>query len=170
MDRQVQDIIVERPAAGLVQITLHRPEFRNALRTQTLAEIAAELATALADPETKVVVLTGGVDCFAAGADVREMAPLGPIDILTHERQRNWRAIAAYEALVGAVRLCAGGGCELALRDIPSRARRSWAANPRHDSRRRRHAALRAVGKALTMQVLTGSPSTHRRHLPPVWW
>jgi enoyl-CoA hydratase len=113
----VQDIIVERPAAGVVQLTLHRPEFRNALRTQTLAEIAAELSAALADPEIKVVVLTGGLECFAAGADVREMAPLGPIDILTHERQRHWRAIATFaKPLVGAVcGYALGGGCELAM-------------------------------------------------------
>jgi len=104
MDRQVQDIIVDRPAAGVVQVRLHRPEFRNALRTQTLAEIVAELNAAMADPGTGAVVLTGGLDCFAAGADVREMAPLGPVDILTHERQRHWRAIAAFgKPLVGAV-------------------------------------------------------------------
>jgi len=117
MDRQPQDIVVARPAAGVVQLTLRRPEFRNALRTQTLAEIAAELDAALADPATGAVVLTGGLDCFAAGADVREMAPLGPVDILTHERQRHWRAIATFaKPLVGAVcGFALGGGCELAL-------------------------------------------------------
>lgn len=93
MDHPAQDIVVERPDAGVVQITLHRPEFRNALRTQTLAEIADVLAVAAADSQIKAVVLTGGLECFAAGADVREMAPLGPVDILTHERQRHWRAI-----------------------------------------------------------------------------
>jgi enoyl-CoA hydratase/carnithine racemase len=39
-----RDILVDRPAPGVVRITLHRPDARNALRTQTLAEIAAELA------------------------------------------------------------------------------------------------------------------------------
>ncbi len=167
MDRQPQDIVVERPAAGVVQLTLHRPEFRNALRTQTLAEIAAELATALADAETKVVVLTGGLDCFAAGADVREMAPLGPIDILTHERQRHWRAIATFaKPLVGAVcGYALGGGCELALHcDILIAGKNAKFGQPEVNLGMIPGAGgtqrlARTIGKALTMQmVLTGQP------------
>ena len=112
----LQDVVVDRPATGVVQITLHRPEVRNALRTRTLAEIAAELANAAAD-DTRAVVLTGGSECFAAGADLREMAPLGAVDVLMHERVRLWQAIAAFpKPLVAAVNGYAlGAGCELAL-------------------------------------------------------
>jgi enoyl-CoA hydratase len=112
-----EDIKVDRPAPGVVQLTIHRPEVRNALRTQTLAEIAAELDLAAADAQTRAAVLTGGPACFAAGADVREMATLGPIEILTHERQRHWRTIATFpKPLVAAVcGFALGGGCELAL-------------------------------------------------------
>jgi enoyl-CoA hydratase len=167
MDRQAQDIVVDRPAAGVVQLTLHRPEFRNALRTQTLAEIAAELDAALADPATGAVVLTGGLDCFAAGADVREMAPLGPVDILTHERQRHWRAIATFaKPLVGAVcGFALGGGCELALCcDILVAGKNAKFGQPEVNLGMIPGAGgtqrlARTVGKALTMQmVLTGQP------------
>ncbi len=167
MDRQLQDIVVTRPAAGVVQITLHRPEFRNALRTQTLAELAAELATALADPETRAVVLTGGVDCFAAGADVREMAPLGPVEILTHERQKYWRAVATFaKPLVGAVcGYALGGGCELALCcDILVAGNNARFGQPEVNLGMIPGAGgtqrlARTVGKSLTMQmVLTGQP------------
>ena len=41
-----QDILVDHPAPGVVRITLNRPEARNALRTQMLAEIAGVLAAA----------------------------------------------------------------------------------------------------------------------------
>jgi len=111
------DILVDRPAPGVVRITLNRPEVRNALRTQMLAEIAAELGAAASDDATRAVVITGGITCFAAGADLREMAPLGPVEVLTHERQRHWRAIAAFpKPLIAAVNGYAlGGGCELAL-------------------------------------------------------
>lgn len=111
------DILVDRPAPGVLRITLNRPEARNALRTQTLAEIAAELALAAAAEDTRAVVITGGLAYFAAGADLREMAPLGPVDVLTHERQRHWRTIASFpKPLVAAVNGYAlGGGCELAL-------------------------------------------------------
>jgi len=163
----VQDIVVDRPAEGVVRLTLHRPDFRNALRTQTLAEIAAELDAAHADPAIRVVLLTGGLDCFAAGADVREMAPLGPIDILTHERQRHWRTIATFrKPLVGAVcGYALGGGCELALCcDILVAGNNAKFGQPEVNLGMIPGAGgtqrlARTVGKALTMQmVLTGLP------------
>jgi enoyl-CoA hydratase len=167
MERPLQDIVVDRPAAGVVQITLHRPELRNALRTRTLAEIAAELAMALADPETCAVVLTGGPDCFAAGADVREMAPLGPVEVLTHERQKYWRAVATFpKPLVAAVcGYALGGGCELALCcDIVVAGSNAKFGQPEVNLGMIPGAGgtqrlARTVGKALTMQmVLTGQP------------
>jgi len=167
MEREVQDIVVDRPAEGVVRLTLHRPDFRNALRTQTLGEIAAELDAAQADAGTRVVVLTGGLDCFAAGADVREMAPLGPIDILTHERQRHWRTIATFrKPLVGAVcGYALGGGCELALCcDILVAGNNARFGQPEVNLGMIPGAGgtqrlARTVGKALTMQmVLTGLP------------
>jgi len=112
-----RDIRVDRPAPGVVRITLDRPGARNALRTQTLSEIAAALGAAAADDDTRAVVITGGLEYFAAGADLKEMAPLGPIEVLTHERQRHWSAIATFpKPLIAAVNGYAlGGGCELAL-------------------------------------------------------
>ena len=167
MERVTQDIVVDRPAPGVVRITLHRPEARNALRTLTLSEIATELAAAAADAQTKAVVLTGGPECFAAGADVREMAPLGPVDILTHERQKYWRAIAAFpKPLVGAVcGYALGGGCELALCcDILVAGDNVKFGQPEVNLGMIPGAGgtqrlARTVGKALTMQmVLTGMP------------
>jgi enoyl-CoA hydratase len=112
-----EDIVVAHPADGVIRITLRRPEVRNALRTQTLAEIAQVLARAAASDEARAVVVTGGLDCFAAGADLREMAPLGAVDVLMHERSRHWQAIASFpKPLVAAVNGYAlGAGCELAL-------------------------------------------------------
>jgi len=111
------DIVVTQPAPGVVLITLHRPEARNALRTQTLREIANELTLAATDDTRRVVVLTGSLDYFAAGADIREMAPLGPVEILAHERGRHWRTIQTFaKPMIAAVNGYAlGGGCELAL-------------------------------------------------------
>jgi len=174
MNREVQDIVVDRPAAGVVRLTLHRPDFRNALRTRTLGEIAAELDAAQADAATRVVVLTGGIDCFSAGADVREMAPLGPIDILTHERQRHWRTIATFrKPLVGAVcGYALGGGCELALCcDILVAGNNAKFGQPEVNLGMIPGAGgtqrlARTIGKALTMQmVLTGLPISAQRAL-----
>ena len=163
----MQDIIVAHPAAGVVGITLHRPDVRNALRTKTLAELASVLATAAGDDDTRAVVLTGGLDCFAAGADLREMAPLGPIDVLLHERARHWRSIAAFpKPLVAAVNGYAlGGGCELALcADIVVAGTNAQFGQPEINLGMIPGAGgmqrlARVAGKALAMQMcLTGRP------------
>ena len=167
IDRATQDILVDRPAPGVVRITLNRPEARNALRTRMLAEIAAVLGAAAADDDTRAVVLTGGLAFFAAGADLREMAPLGPVEVLTHERQRHWRAIAAFpKPLVAAVNGYAlGGGCELALcADIVVAGTNAQFGQPEINLGMIPGAGgtqrlARVAGKPLAMlMVLTGSP------------
>jgi enoyl-CoA hydratase len=160
-----QDIVVDRPVPGVVRITLHRPDVRNALRTQTLREIAAVLEEAEGDDATRAVVLTGGLACFAAGADLREMAPLGPVDLVVHERQRHWRAIASFpKPLVAAVNgFALGAGCELALcADIVCAGTGARFGQPEISLGMIPGAGgmqrlARIAGKALTMQmVLTG--------------
>jgi len=162
-----QDVVVDRPVPGVVRITLHRPDVRNALRTQTLREIASVLGEAEADDATRAVVLTGGLACFAAGADLREMAPLGPVDLVVHERQRHWRAIASFpKPLVAAVNGHAlGAGCELALcADIVCAGTGARFGQPEINLGMIPGAGgmqrlARIAGKALTMQmVLTGRP------------
>jgi enoyl-CoA hydratase len=162
-----QDILVDRPAEGVVRITLNRPDARNALRTQMLAEIAGVLAAAAADDGTRAVVITGGLRFFAAGADLRELAPLGPVAVLTHERQRHWRDIAAFpKPLIAAVNGYAlGGGCELALcADIIVAGSNAQFGQPEINLGMIPGAGgaqrlARVAGKALAMlMVLTGQP------------
>ena len=166
-DRAPQDLRISHPAPGVVQLTLHRPEVRNALRTQTLAEIAAELTAAASEDAIRAVVLTGGLQCFAAGADVREMAQLGPLDLLVHERQRHWRTIATFpKPLIAAVcGYALGGGCELALAcDLIVAGSNAQFGQPEVNLGIMPGAGgtarlARTLGKALTMQmVLTGQP------------
>ena len=53
-------------------LTLNRPERLNAWNTQMAAEIGSALATAQADDEVRVVVLTGSGRAFCAGQDLSE--------------------------------------------------------------------------------------------------
>lgn len=112
-----QDIIFDHSQAGILLITLNRPDARNALRNNTLREIAAALNAAANDSEVKVAVITGNAKVFAAGADIKEMATLGPIDALTDIRPQYWREIAAFpKPLIAAVNGYAlGAGCEMAM-------------------------------------------------------
>ncbi len=166
-DASQGDILVTHPAPGVVLITLHRPDARNALRTRMLREIADTLAAADADAAARAVVITGGPACFAAGADIREMAPLGTVEVLLHERQRHWRAIAAFpKPLIAAVNGYAlGGGCELALcADIVIAGSNAKFGQPEINLGMIPGAGgvqrlARSAGKARAMQmVLTGEP------------
>lgn len=59
--------------AGVVTLTLHRPESRNALTTELLRSLLAELADVQDSPEPRAVVLAGAGGAFCAGADLKEL-------------------------------------------------------------------------------------------------
>jgi len=115
--QKYEDLIVNAPEERVRLITLNRPAVRNALRTHTLAEIAAVLDEAADDPHTGAVVITGSEKYFAAGADLHEMADKGPIELLTDPRPKLWKRIAAFpKPLIAAVNGYAfGAGCELVM-------------------------------------------------------
>ncbi|GBD30010.1 putative enoyl-CoA hydratase echA8 [bacterium HR32] len=102
---------------GVATIRLHRPKVLNALNGKTLDELCAALDAFEADPEVRVVVLTGDERAFAAGADIQEFAGQTAVDMLEGPRGRQWERIRAFsKPLVAAVSgYCLGGGCELAM-------------------------------------------------------
>src|SRR4051812_3505355 len=104
-------ILIDRPHAHVMRITLNRPEARNALSTLMLAEIARALGAAQHERDIRVVTLTGGPKVFAAGADIRELAAHTPETILADERVQHWAAIRAFlKPLIAAVSGYALGG------------------------------------------------------------
>ncbi|MCP5419564.1 MAG: 2,3-dehydroadipyl-CoA hydratase [Gammaproteobacteria bacterium] len=111
------DIRVDAVAESVHLITLNRPAARNALRTQTLEELAATLDEMAANENVRAVVLTGGPVVFAAGADLKEMAELDLIATLNDPRQSYRNRISRFpKPLLAAVNgFALGGGCELAM-------------------------------------------------------
>jgi enoyl-CoA hydratase len=173
-DIRPTDILIERPGGHRLLITLDRPKVRNALRGQTLTEIAAALAAAAADPELRVAVLTGGASVFAAGADLDEMAAHDAVSIRSDARPALWRAIRAFpKPLIAAVNgWCLGGGCELAmLADMIVAGETARFGQPEINLGIMPGAGgtqrlPRAVGKSLAMRmVLTGEPIDARTAL-----
>jgi enoyl-CoA hydratase len=68
------ELVSERRGPVLV-LRLNRPEARNALTWRMIGEIGAAVADAEADPEIRVVVVTGTGDrAFCAGMDLRAYA------------------------------------------------------------------------------------------------
>ncbi|MCA1325211.1 enoyl-CoA hydratase/isomerase family protein [Herbaspirillum seropedicae] len=117
MTQPPQDILLERHGEHLLHIVLNRPEVRNALRNQTLQEIAGALAAAETDSRIRAVVISGNLKVFAAGADINELAERGAIETQLDVRPQYWRTIASFgKPLLAAVTGYAlGAGCELLM-------------------------------------------------------
>ena len=104
-----------RGAVGLAR--LNRPEARNALSPELMAELVDLVERWDADRETRCVVIAGGDDWFAAGADIKAMSERTFVETLTSPAARFWPRLAAVRTpMIAAVSGYAlGGGCELAL-------------------------------------------------------
>jgi enoyl-CoA hydratase/carnithine racemase len=69
------DELVREQQGNVLVARLNRPEARNALNSALIHAIGAAMLDAEADPEIRVVVLTGTGDrAFCAGMDLREFA------------------------------------------------------------------------------------------------
>ena len=110
-------VLLERPAEGVVLLRINRPEVRNALNLEVRKRLARHLIELGEDTTTRAVVLTGNEKSFAAGADIKEMAEAGTIEMLQRGVHKLWRAIAGCpKPVIAAVSGYAlGGGCELAM-------------------------------------------------------
>lgn len=103
---------------GVATIRLDRPPM-NALNTVVQEGIRAAALEATARREIRAVVLYGGPKVFAAGADIKEMAELGYVEMAQRAEalSSSFTAVARIpKPVIAAVTGYAlGGGCELAL-------------------------------------------------------
>lgn len=112
-----ENIITEkRGPIGI--ITLNRPKALNALCQALMDEVGIAVDDFENDVNIKVVVVTGSDKAFAAGADIKEMAPKNFMDVYKEDFiTRNWERLArCRKPVIAAVAgYCLGGGCELAM-------------------------------------------------------
>ena len=104
-----------RGAVGLAR--LNRPEARNALSPDVMNALLAAVEAWDGDESVRCIVIAGGDDYFAAGADIKAMRDRTFQEALVTPTARFWERLAACRTpLIAAVSGYAlGGGCELAL-------------------------------------------------------
>jgi len=101
-------------------LTLNQPEVLNALNQSTMEELEEVFRKRLAQDDVGAVIVTGAGDkAFAAGADIKELAALDPLEARAVSRQGH-RILEVIEGfsrpVIAAINgFCLGGGCELAL-------------------------------------------------------
>lgn len=88
-------LVVDRADAGVVVLTLNRPECHNALDTNLQRLLDEELAELAADRDVRCLIVTGaGGSAFSAGYDIHELAGLSPDGVTLALLQREewmWR-------------------------------------------------------------------------------
>lgn len=105
---------------GVRTITVNRPDKLNALNVATMDELRRAILDVEDDDTVGAVVITGAGDkAFVAGADITELATLGPVEakefalrgqaVFRRIEQLNRPVVAAVNGFA------LGGGCELAM-------------------------------------------------------
>jgi enoyl-CoA hydratase len=110
------NILVSREGPiGTIQ--LNRAKVLNALSYELMGELLDALENFDADPNIRVIVITGGAQVFSAGADISEMTDKHAVDIALERRFLLWDRIRRIsKPMMAAVSgYCVGGGNELAM-------------------------------------------------------
>jgi enoyl-CoA hydratase len=114
-----ENLLVEKHDETL-WIIVNRPDKLNALNQMTISELDLAITEADRDDAVLAVVISGaGEKAFVAGADIGELATLGPVEAKAFSR----RGQAVFDRIenlgkpvVAAVNgFALGGGCELAM-------------------------------------------------------
>ncbi|RYP50354.1 hypothetical protein DL768_004119 [Monosporascus sp. mg162] len=111
-------IQTSEPKPGVGQVTLNRPKALNALSTPLITELNQALLEFNSSDNVSVILLTGSQKAFAAGADIKEMAPLTFSKAYTQSFIESWSQLTTQvkKPIIAAVSGHAlGGGCELAM-------------------------------------------------------
>jgi enoyl-CoA hydratase len=114
------EFLISERIGAVERLTINRPEALNALNAAVLAALKAAFERIAGDEGVRAVILTGaGEKAFVAGADIKEMAHIGPreAEALARSAKTVHDAIARCpKPVIAAINgFALGGGFELAL-------------------------------------------------------
>jgi len=111
------ETIILEIADGVALVRINRPKALNALNNRVMREIVDALAPLDDDPTVGCFVLTGNERAFAAGADIKEMAPKSYTDVLQENMFAGWDDFVALRTpkIAAVAGYALGGGCEVAM-------------------------------------------------------
>ena len=109
--------VTEQKEPFIALIELYRPKELNALNPQLMQEVRDVLQQLDKDDRVRVIIITGNEQAFAAGADIKQMADKGAMDMLLLDQFSTWDQIRkTKKPIIAAVSgFALGGGCEFAM-------------------------------------------------------
>ncbi|CUW39337.1 enoyl-CoA hydratase-isomerase [Magnetospirillum sp. XM-1] len=111
------EVPLSHPLDRVALLRINRPEAKNALNLEVRRQLAEHMTTLGADASVRAIVITGNHEAFAAGADIKDMAAVGAIELMQRNNHLLWRTIAQCPkpVIAGVQGYAWGGGCELAM-------------------------------------------------------
>lgn len=112
----METLLVEIRGA-VILIRLNRPTARNAINAKMTEELVGTLSQYDTNPNLRCAVITGSVDVFAAGADIKEMVNKTAANMIAGDSFSTFDSVSRIrKPIIAAVAgFALGGGCELAM-------------------------------------------------------
>ena len=168
----MNDAVVISRDGAVATLTLNRPEKRNALDLSLRAAIAEGMRELSADDSVAAIVITGGDQVFAAGADLNLLVDKGSQQVADIDLGQYWAPLAqCRKPVIAAVSgFALGAGCELVMMcdmivaDPSARFGQPEARVGIMPGAGGTQRLIRAVGKATaSMMLMSGEPITAER-------
>ncbi len=118
-DSASSTVQVHGPHEGIAEVRLHRPEVKNALSMELREAVTAifQRFACLPAEQLRCVVLTGGDEAFAAGADIQDMVDTTAVEMYLRRNERFWSSVGncPVPVIAAVEKYALGGGLELAM-------------------------------------------------------